>query len=62
MKLKQAQMCFNHCIFDHFIMPDNDDWVWELKNKKIERDKQWETIKNILINYENRQRNFKNIG
>lgn len=49
MELGQLQINFNHCIFDHFIIPENDDWIWELKAIKIEKDKQWETIKKILI-------------
>ena len=44
----QQKMNFNHCIFDHFEIPADNSWAYELLNKKIEKDKQWEIIKNIL--------------
>ena len=46
--MQQAQMNFNPCIFDHFIIPDSADWIYELKALKAKKDKQWNIIKNIL--------------
>lgn len=46
--MQQAQMNFNPCILNYFIIPENDDWIWELKALKAKKDKQWNIIKNIL--------------
>ena len=35
------------CIFDSFIIPDNDNWVFELKKKKEQIDKMLKKIKLI---------------
>jgi hypothetical protein len=51
---KQLKLNFNHCIFDHFIIPENDDWMWELKKRKEEADKKYNIIKKICENAERR--------
>jgi len=48
--MQQTQMNFNHCIFSHFEIPENDDWAWEMKALKEKKDKQYDIIKNILEN------------
>ena len=41
-------------ILNYFIIPENNDWAWELKNRKIELDKRYNIIKKICENAERR--------
>jgi len=28
---------YNPCIFDHFEIPENDDWAYEMKRERLEK-------------------------
>ena len=32
----QEKLNFGECIFDHFKIPENDDWIFEMKRKHDE--------------------------
>lgn len=48
----QLKLNFNHCIFDNFEIPENDKWIYELKEKKDRYEVMLKTI--FGKNYEKR--------
>ena len=43
-KQQQLKLNYGTCIFDHFIIPENDDWIWELKKEKEEADRRYKIM------------------
>ena len=34
---EELQLNFGTCIFDHFIIPKNNDWAHEMKRERLEK-------------------------
>lgn len=46
--MQQTKMNFTRCIFNYFIIPNDDKWIFELKAKKEKFDKENKWIFDLI--------------